>query len=547
MRPHGRRGPRLRPGRAEAAVPGQHLRARPRERHPLRHRGRRGEGRGGHDGRRLRRLQADRRPGQAGRAWRCRGRGVPVHGRRPAGRRPADQGHDVADRGPLAAAVRPAGHAGRDQLVQGVLDELRPRGRHRLARWLRDRHRTDRQGKAPAPAGRGDPDDLAGPADRRVQLQGRRVDSQVHALVPVRLRQPPDPRGDQGPGREEREMMAKVLVSGSAGFIGGYVVGELLDRGYEVVGLDNFSKYGKVAKSYDSDPRYRLVEGDARDIALLTGLLADCDHFIAGAAMIGGISYFHSYAYDLLATNERITAASCDAAIKAHAEGRLRKVTYLSSSMVFESADQWPSYEGQQREIPPPLSSYGFQKLAVEYFAQAAWDQYRLPFTIIRPFNCVGIGESMALGDEHIMSGNIQLAMSHVVPDLVHKVLKGQDPLHILGSGEQVRHYTYGGDLAAGIVTAMEHPDALGEDFNLSTGESTTVLQLAELIWRKIKGPGVPLRVVHDEPFAHDVQRRVPSTDKAKRMLGFEAATSLDQMLDEVIPWIARAVETGTI
>jgi len=180
-------------------------------------------------------------------------------------------------------------------------------------------------------------------------------------------------------------------------------------------------------------------------------------------------------------------------------------------------------------------------------FARAAWEQYQLPYTIVRPFNCVGIGESRALGDEEIMSGNVKLAMSHVVPDLVQKVYKGQDPLHILGTGEQVRHYTYGGDLAAGIVTAMEHPDALGEDFNLSTSESTTVLQLAELIWRKIKGPGVPLRVVHDEPFAHDVQRRVPSTDKAKRILGFEAATSLDQMLDEVIPWIAGAVETGTI
>jgi len=341
--------------------------------------------------------------------------------------------------------------------------------------------------------------------------------------------------------------MEKVLVTGSAGFIGGYVAVELLNRGYQVVGLDNFSKYGRVAKSYDSHPRYRLVEGDARDAGLLTELLADCDHFIAGAAMIGGISYFHTYAYDLLATNERIIAASCDAAIRAHNEGQLRKVTYLSSSMVFESADQWPSHEGQQREVPPPVSSYGFQKLAVEYFAQAAWDQYRLPFTIVRPFNCVGIGEIRALGDEQIMSGNIRLAMSHVVPDLVQKVLKGQDPLHILGTGEQVRHYTYGGELAAGIVTAMEHPDALGEDFNLSTSESTTVLQLAELIWRKIKGPGVPLHIVHDEPFTHDVQRRVPSTEKAKRVLGFEATTSLDQILDEVIPWIARAVDTGAI
>jgi UDP-glucose 4-epimerase len=341
--------------------------------------------------------------------------------------------------------------------------------------------------------------------------------------------------------------MEKVLITGSAGFIGGYVVEELLDRGYAVTGVDNFSKYGKVRKSYDDHPEYRLVEGDARDSELLTGLLADCDHFIVGAAMIGGISYFHTYAYDLLATNERITAASCDAAISAHRGGKLRKVTYLSSSMIFESADSWPSYEGQEREVPPPVSSYGFQKLAVEYFARAAWDQYQLPFTLVRPFNCVGIGESRALGDEDILSGNVKLAMSHVVPDLVQKVLKGQDPLHILGSGEQIRHYTYGADLARGIVTAMEHPAAVNEDFNLSTAESTTVRELAELIWRKAKGPGSPLRIVHDEPFAHDVQRRIPSTEKAKRLLGFEATTTLDEMLDTVIPWIAQAVEAGTI
>ena len=343
--------------------------------------------------------------------------------------------------------------------------------------------------------------------------------------------------------------MEKVLVSGSAGFIGGYLVEELLGRGYEVVGVDNFSKYGRVRKSYDDHPHYSLVEGDCRDVELMTSLLDGCDHFIAGAAMIGGISYFHTYAYDLIATNERITAASCDAAIAAYANGagRLRRVTYMSSSMVFESADHWPSHEGQEREVPPPLSSYGFQKLAVEYFARAAWDQYKLPYTIVRPFNCVGTGESRALGDEEILSGNVKLAMSHVVPDLVQKVLKGQDPLHILGSGDQIRHYTYGGDLAKGIVMAMEHPDAKCEDFNLSTAQGTTVRELAEVIWRKVKGQDAELRLVHDDPFEFDVQRRVPSTEKAKRVLGFEAPTTLDQMLDEVIPWIADAVKAGTI
>jgi nucleoside-diphosphate-sugar epimerase len=341
--------------------------------------------------------------------------------------------------------------------------------------------------------------------------------------------------------------MGRVLVTGSAGFIGGYVVEELLRRGYEVVGLDNLSKYGSVRRSYDSHAGYRLVHGDARDVELLTRLLGDCDHFIAGAAMIGGISYFHAYAYDLLATNERIIAASCDAAIDAHRRGTLQKVTYLSSSMVFESTATWPSKEGDERRCAPPLSSYGFQKLAVEYFAHAAWEQHQLPYTIIRPFNCVGVGEGRARGDVEVMSGNVKLAMSHVVPDLVQKVLRGQDPLHILGDGGQVRHYTYGGDLARGIVTAMEHPAALNEDFNLSTATSTTVLELAEKIWRRVRGSDAPFRYVSDEPFDHDVQRRVPSTEKAKRVLGFEATTSLDAMLDEVIPWIRQAIAAGAI
>ncbi len=341
--------------------------------------------------------------------------------------------------------------------------------------------------------------------------------------------------------------MSTVLVTGSAGFIGGYIVKELLDLGHQVVGLDNHSKYGPVSRSYDEHPGYRFVEGDAQDVGLLTELAAQCDHFIAGAAMIGGISYFHSYAYDLLATNERITAASCDAAIAAQAHGRLQKVTYVSSSMVFESTNVWPSAEGQEREVPPPLSSYGFQKLAVEYFARAAYDQYGLPFTIVRPFNCVGIGERRALGDVEILSGNVKLAMSHVVPDLVQKVLKGQDPLHILGDGSQIRHYTYGGDLARGIVTAMDHPAALNEDFNLSTAQATTVLELAAAIWRHVKGPDVPLRTVTDSPFEHDVQRRVPSVEKAERLLGFTAETGLDDILKEVIPWIEKAMADGSI
>jgi nucleoside-diphosphate-sugar epimerase len=339
----------------------------------------------------------------------------------------------------------------------------------------------------------------------------------------------------------------KILVTGAAGFICGYLVAELLHAGHEVVGVDNFSKYGPVTRSFDKDSRYRLVQGDAKDAELLTELAADCQHVVAGAAMIGGISYFHEFAYDLLAENERICAATFDAAISAFRLGRLRKITVLSSSMVFESADVFPTPEGAQLTSPPPRSTYGFQKLATEFYARGAHEQYGLPFTIVRPFNCVGVGERRALLDHDVMSGNVKLAMSHVVPDLVQKVVKGQDPLHILGDGHQVRHYTYGGDLAQGIRLAIEADAALNEDFNLSTAQSTTVRELAELIWRKVNGPDRPLRLVSDPPYEHDVQMRVPDVGKARRVLGFEAKTSLDEMLDEVIPWVRDEIKAGRI
>ncbi len=338
----------------------------------------------------------------------------------------------------------------------------------------------------------------------------------------------------------------KILVTGSAGFICGYVVEELLNYGHEVVGIDNFSKYGKIKKSYDNHPNYHFVEGDAKDVGLMKKLAEDCDQILACAAMIGGIAYFHEMAYDLLAENERIMASTFDAAIHAFKNGKLKKINVLSSSMVYECATNYPSKEGDEKIIPPPLSTYGFQKLACEYYCKGAFEQYGLPYTIIRPFNCVGTGEKRALCDKEILSGNVKLAMSHVVPDLVQKVLKGQDPLHILGRGNQIRHYTYAGDLARGIRLCIESENAVNEDFNLSTPVSTTVLELAQTIWKRLN-PDKEFRYISDEPFKYDVQKRVPSVEKAEKLLGFKAETKLDEILDEVVPWIAEQIKIGGI
>ena len=284
--------------------------------------------------------------------------------------------------------------------------------------------------------------------------------------------------------------MSKVLVTGAAGFIGGYLVEELLARDHEVVGLDNLSKYGPVEHA----PRRRPAlpassRATPRDVELVTKLLDGCDHFIAGAAMIGGISYFHTYAYDLLATNERIIAAACDAAIAAHRDGRLQKVTYLSSSMVFESTDRWPSAEGDERQVPPPLSSYGFQKLAVEYFARAAWDQYELPYTILRPFNCVGIGERRAKGGTSILLGQRRAGHEPRGPRPGAEGAEGPGPAAPPGR-RRPRFATT--PTAATWPAASRRPWSTRPPATTTSTSpptpSTTVLELAEAIWQQDQG-----------------------------------------------------------
>ena len=212
--------------------------------------------------------------------------------------------------------------------------------------------------------------------------------------------------------------------------------------------------------------------------------------------------------------------------------------------MVYEGTDvvdgdwhgsPWPTEEEFLNYMPPPKSTYGMQKLVSEYFAKGAWEQYQLPYTIVRPFNCVGLGEEDASGEEEVLSGNVKLLMSHVLPDLINKCLKGQDPLHILGDGSQVRCYTHGKDIARGIRMAMESPHGFNEDFNISTSLPTTVLELAQLVWKMVHGESKPFRYLSDPSFAHDVQKRIPCVRKAKNLLGFQANITLEESVKEVV------------
>lgn len=333
--------------------------------------------------------------------------------------------------------------------------------------------------------------------------------------------------------------MKTILVTGSQGFIGSYICSDLLEHGYKVIGVDNYSKYGLVHRKHDNHPNFKMyIEDLSRDRVLHSSVAYERpDIIIAGAAKIGGITYFHKYAYDLLATNERILANTFDMARRWWKNGTLERIVVMSSSMVFESATEFPVKESDVSKMKIPLSSYGFQKLAVEYFARAAHEQYGVPYSIIRPFNAVGAGEDKALGEHEMTSGDVKLTMSHVLPDLINKVLLGQNPLHLLGSGEQVRCYTNGKDIARGIRMVMESEAAINEDFNISTPTPTTVLELARLVWKKINGDK-EFSYICDDPMTHDVQFRLPDVSKAERLLGFKAEIDLEESVDEVVGYI---------
>ena len=335
-----------------------------------------------------------------------------------------------------------------------------------------------------------------------------------------------------------------VLVTGSRGFIGSHVCAELLSRGYSVVGVDDYSKYGPVARPHDPHPSFRLVRADCSSDKFRARFMGGgedagtrFDYVIAGAAVVGGIAYFHRSAYGLLAANERMLASTFDIAVDRHKRGLLDRVVVVSSSMVYENAAVWPAPEGRERACPAPSSAYGFQKLASEHFARAARAQHGLPYTIVRPFNCVGVGEEPALGEGEAAPGSgANLPPSHVLPDLAGRRLFGQDPPHILGSGRQARHYANGRDVARGVRMAIESEHAV-DDFNISTPQGTAVLGLARMLWKRTN-PGRPFRAVSDPPYEHDVQRRVPDTEKARRVLGFEAEVGLAESLDEVVGWL---------
>jgi nucleoside-diphosphate-sugar epimerase len=266
--------------------------------------------------------------------------------------------------------------------------------------------------------------------------------------------------------------------------------------------------------------------GDLREHGEAERATHGCEYVIHLAAIVGGIGNFHRLPYTLLEVNNALTASLVSAALRAE----VTRFTYVSSSMVFERAEVFPTPESYLADCPPPHSAYGFSKLAGEIYCRAAQEEHGLPYTICRPFNAYGPGELP--GDEP--------GIAHAVPDLITKVLSGRHPLPIFGSGTQTRTLTHVNDIADGIVTAMSSPAAVHEDFNISASEELTVAEIAQLIWEACGEDPAAFALEHEQTYTVDVQRRWPSVEKARELLGWRAQIPVRQGLADTVAWFTE-------
>jgi UDP-glucose 4-epimerase len=309
-----------------------------------------------------------------------------------------------------------------------------------------------------------------------------------------------------------------VLVTGGAGFIGHRLVAALTYLGANVTVIDDLSK-GKEQNLRPLLGQVRLIQADLLNSKAVKHALDRCQVCFHLAAKIGGIGYFHKTPATILRDNSLMNFSVWDAAV-----GTDAKMVCLSSSMVFERTTTFPTPESAIEASPPPKSSYGFSKLLSEYVARTYHEEFGVKYVIARPFNVYGAGE---IPGEYI-------GYAHVIPDLIGKILGRQYPLEILGSGKQTRCYTYIDDVVDGILYVSEKAE--NDDFNIGANTETSVIELAERIWKLCKRKE-PLKVKHMPSFKYDVQRRIPDSSKIKR-LGWTSKTSLDEGLKKTIEWI---------
>ncbi len=302
----------------------------------------------------------------------------------------------------------------------------------------------------------------------------------------------------------------RILVTGSEGSLMQAVIPHLLAQGHEVVGVDNFFRYGMIER----DRNYDLRTGDLADPAFADSCVQGTDAVIQAAARIFGVGGFHQFPADILSHDVTLHQNVLWAAQRAG----LPKVAYISSSMVFERVETHPSSEDQVFEAPIPATDYGLSKLTGERLSMAFSQQYGLKYVVWRPFNIITPYER----------AEREQGVSHVFADFIRLIVdEKRNPIPVLGDGEQVRCFTWIDDVASTIARWSFDPVTDDEAFNLGNPEPTTMRELGQIIYEEAQAAGLlpasdaPLGFAPTPIYDDDVKIRIPDITKAANRLGF--------------------------
>lgn len=318
----------------------------------------------------------------------------------------------------------------------------------------------------------------------------------------------------------------RCLVTGGAGFIGSHLVDALLDRGDEVVVIDNLTT-GRRANLANraGHPRLRLLTASILDGCDLAGHIAWADAVFHLAAMVG-VTYVVRDPIEAA----RVNLGGTERVLEAAARHSCR-VVVASSSEVYGRSAKVPLSEDDERTLGPTTVrrwSYATAKAMSEHLALAYADR-GVPVSVVRYFNSYGprLHEN---------------GYGSVVARFVRQSLRGE-PLTIHGDGRQTRSFTYVADTVQGTLLAAERDEAIGEVINVGLAEEVSVRDLAHLIRDLARSRSLLRFVPYEEEFGaghEDARRRVPDTTKARRMLGFEAVVPLREGLTRTIEWCRR-------
>lgn len=264
--------------------------------------------------------------------------------------------------------------------------------------------------------------------------------------------------------------------------------------------------------------------GDLRELDEARAAIQGCTHVIHAAGIGGGVARLHRLPHTLTEVNNALDAAVVRAALEVEVD----RLLYVSSAMVFERAERFPTPEEHLAECSVPRSASGFSKLCGEIRCRAAHAEHGLPYTICRPFNPYGPGELP----------EAEPGLAHLVPDLIAKALSGVHPLPIFGSGEQTRTLTHVDDVADGIVAAMACTAGLNQDFNISASRELTVKQIARIVWEACDPPAGDLTLERLPSFELDVERRWPSVTKASELLGWQSSMGVEEGIAQTVRWL---------